>query len=136
MSNQDRRRHPRVRIQADVQFTILIPTETFSPYSYKGVTSDISMGGLCLRTGQIDRGNYLTLIREIRYVKIRLYLPNLEEPLHLRGRVAWWDFHDARGTDPSYCILGISFHTFTEEAGEEFRSILSELQDRVAAGRF
>lgn len=136
MSNQDRRRFPRVKIQADVQFTILIPTETFSPYSYRGVTLDISMGGICLRTGQIDRDNYLRLIREIRYVKLRLYLPNLDEPLHLRGRVAWWDFHDVRGDQPSFCILGIAFHDFTEEAGEEFRAILSELEDSVSAGRF
>lgn len=125
---KERRHYPRLKIEAPTTFTILIPTETFSPYNFKATTTDISLGGLCMRTGQIDKSNYLTLIREVRYVKLDLTLPNLEDPLHLRGRVAWWDFHDARGTKPSFCMLGIAFHTFTEEAKSDFLQILLDLE--------
>lgn len=129
--HDERRRYPRLKYKADVSFTILIPTETFSPYNYKAFTTDLSMGGLCMKTGQIDRKNFQTLIREIRYVKLNIYLPILDEALRLRGRVAWWDFHDARGTQPSFCMLGVAFHDFTDEAREEFLQILLNLEKHV-----
>jgi hypothetical protein len=129
----NRRAHTRIRFSAEASFHILLPTETFSPYHYRGTVTDISLGGLCVRTTQIDRATYTNLLREVRHVKISIRLPITPEPIYLRGKVVWWDFHDGRGLSPAYCNLGVSFHAFTPEAQAEFGALLDNLQAFIEA---
>jgi hypothetical protein len=108
-SGAERRAQPRFSVSVDVMLTIMLPEETFTPNQYRGVTSDISGGGCKLKTFQITKGEYLNLLRGIRFAKIEFHFDEKTVSL-ARGAIVWLDFHDASGPrDSSYCLLGVAF---------------------------
>jgi hypothetical protein len=127
----ERRRSNRFRLQADVMLTLLIPNETFSPFSLRGVALDVSIGGIRVKTYQLNKKDYLATLHGMSHAKLVLNLPHVEDPIHLAGRVVWTEFHEAKGEEKSHCLLGVSFYKFSDDALDDFQEVLNSLETHV-----
>lgn len=130
--NNDRRTNPRVRVQAEVLFSLLIPHETFSPRTYRGTTLDVSLGGMCFRCPNVPKDVYRQVLRGLSHAKLEVRFPTHEDPILLRGKIVWVDYHDPAGGKPAYCNFGVSYYSFTPEALSDYRQILEEVDRRTS----
>lgn len=129
MSNgPEKRKHRRLKISAEAHMTLLIPNQTFSPFTIRGIGTDISLSGICIKSYQLSKPDYLSLIRGMSHVKVSLFLPIFDEPIQLRGQVVWADFHDSKGVnDKAFCQLGISYYEFTLEAKQDLVEVFEAM---------
>lgn len=123
----ERRRHLRLPINLDLMLTIVLPEETFTPYKRRGVTTDLSASGACIKTYQLSRRDFSSLMKAIRFAKLELEPPG-QAPITLKGQIVWMDYHDATKFDRSYCMLGISL----VNVPEEYRELVSSLSLAMA----
>ena len=130
-ARDERRRFQRLPISGEVLMSVLMPHNTFSTFSIRGIATDISIGGMRIKTYQLQRQQYLDMIRGMSHAKLELRLPFLDEPLYFRGILAWSEYHDPTNREPAHCYLGLAFHEFTEEAQREFGEVLRLIADRV-----
>lgn len=93
-NNKERREHKRFHSDVEVHFDFIYDLETkvqFGivkdkegkpvPVKYKAVSRDISVGGLCLVTHQKTKQGDM--------VRLDLFLPKSEDPIHMEGKVEW-----------------------------------------------
>lgn len=126
-ANSDRRLHRRLPISAEAMVTILIPEETFSPNAVRGVAQDISVSGLKVKIYQFSQADYKDLIKGVRFAKIDLTLPYVDEPLVLRAQVVWVDYHDATRSDRAHCLLGMKFHNVDPAVAAKLEYVIDRL---------
>jgi len=124
----ERRHYPRLKINLDVKFALLIPHETFTALSLAGRTTDLAIGGMRLRTEDLEREQYLSILRGQSSIKVSLNHKSFITPIMLRGQVVWCDYHDATANEKKHCFLGVSFYNFTEGALEEYSNVLEQLE--------
>ncbi|MDK2970351.1 MAG: hypothetical protein PWP23_106 [Candidatus Sumerlaeota bacterium] len=127
-SDSERRRSARYRIALDCMVSLLIPHQTFTPHSIRGVTVDIAGEGMRLKTYSLTKKDFLDLIKGMSHVKIDIDDPFSEHPISLRGRVVWADYHDKTENDNPHCFLGISFYEFTPQAQRDFHDVMSRIE--------
>lgn len=128
---QNRRRHPWHGLQAKVIVDFLIPDETFTPHTFKGVAEDISLMGMRVRATEIPKERYMDFLRERPYARVRIILPHLEQPLFLRGRIVWAKYIRPQGLEPAHCQVGLCFNPFTDEARADFEEALRPIVGEV-----
>lgn len=126
-SGSERRLAARLSMSVDLMLTIMMPEETFTPFKRRGVTRDLSLGGLCIKTYQLTKQDYLSLLKMIRYAKIELE-PAPGKVINLRGQIVWMDYHDATKYDRAHCLLGICFQT----APQDYHDYLCDLTQQVS----
>jgi hypothetical protein len=131
----ERRGQRRLKVAVDAEVKLLVPHETFSPYPVHGTTIDLSVGGMCIRTGDLTKKLYGEVLRGMSHAKVTLRHSWLVAPLHVSGRVVWSEFHDPRPGSPSHCLLGIAFHPMDAEEARAFAAALDGIADRLTASR-
>lgn len=104
----ERRTEVRYRIPVPVTLFLLFPEETFSVREHKAIAADISLSGCRLRVDNLDKHDYLKLLRQIRFAKV-IFDFATSGLVEVRGRLVWLDYHDAKGSDIAHCHLGIHF---------------------------
>jgi hypothetical protein len=118
----ERRVEVRYRIPLPVALFLLFPEETFSVREHKAIAADISLSGCRLRVDNLDKHDYLKLLRQIRFAKVVFDFANLGM-IEVRGRLVWLDYHDAKGSDIAHCHLGIHFSDPSQAFGEALASL-------------
>ncbi|MBX3730046.1 MAG: PilZ domain-containing protein [Candidatus Sumerlaeia bacterium] len=131
----ERRGQRRLKIAIDAEIKLLVPHETFSPFPIHGITIDLSVGGMCVRTEEITKKLYGEVLRGMSHAKVTLRHSWLVAPLHVSGKVVWSEFHDPRPGQPSHCLLGIALHSMDAEEGRAFAAALDGIADRLTASR-
>lgn len=117
----DRRQHPRIRVEVPVEYRIRV-TETagrrYSPNDawVRGLTGNLSQSGLVLITQEPPADDVLlgmlkrTLTCEVEF---RLTLPRANAPIAGVGSIQWMQTPEAAG--PNWCEIGILFSGLPEE---------------------
>ncbi len=111
MSDQDRRSHPRLPIALKVEYKRL--NSFFADY-----TKNISRGGTFIRTK-----NPLSIGTEFMF---HLQVPNLPEPLALRGKVQWI-VHEHEASEDEEPGMGIGFVYESEADRDRIANIVEKL---------
>jgi len=115
----DRRKSERIRVQIRARIRILIPEESFSPFSHEGVIQDISLTGLKLKTWDVDEASYEILQSAEKHVRITFNPPNSRIAHILFGEIVWIDFNNT-GRNP-HTVYSIKFENLTERDREVIR---------------
>ena len=123
----EKRDQPRIPITAEALLAVLVPDETFSPNYVRGVATDISLSGVRVKSYQLTREDYHRLIRGVNFAKLNLTLPYVEEPVELRARIVWVEFHDRKAGDPPHCVLGLKFERLGQAATVRLQYVLNRL---------
>ena len=115
--HQDRRSSPRAPVDLDVEYRKL--NAFFQDY-----TRNISKGGTFIRTGKP-----LEVGTEFNF---KLTIPELPEPLSIRGRVQWVVSQENAGVDPSRADpgMGIQFIYGSDDERQRIESIVERLMKK------
>ncbi len=113
--------------------TILIPEETFSPNIVRCVATDVSLSGVRLKTYQLNKNDYLSLIKTVHFAKVVIELPYSQEPLNARASIVWVEYHEPKGGEGPYCILGLKFERLSKGGEQLLENAIARLaQDSIS----
>lgn len=127
----ERRRVRRFDVELPVTVRILVEEQTFSPFSFEGVCSNISGSGALAKVRDMTMETYKLLIHRSRYVRLTCNPEGREKPLLLFGKVVWYDYKEAPA--PSICQLGINFEQMEDDVVRDLESYLETLSARKGA---
>ena len=128
----DRRVAKRLSISATALMAIVIPDQTFTPNNLRAVATDISLTGLKVKSHQMTKDDYLKLIRGVNFAKVQVDLPYLEDPLELKGKVVWVEYHDRTESEAPCCLMGIAFDKLLPQIHARLEYVI----DRLSADSF
>lgn len=111
---EERRQDKRYESHLKARIRILIPEETFTPFSHEGVILDMSRRGMKVKTWDIDEATYKMLLTSTRQVRITFNPPKSDEAHTLFGRIVWLDFNNL-GRMP---IMSYGIH-FEQPSGDD-----------------
>lgn len=114
---RERRRYPRIASSLLTDYSI-----GDDPLYSKGVTQNISQGGICLNLCQeIEVGATL---------KLDIYLPDISEPVTAIGKLVW--IRETPGREYAY-EAGIKFDLFGPSFQINIKNYIQRIQDNRAA---
>lgn len=128
---QENRSFVRIPLSAETIVTLLIPDETATRLTVRGLASDISYSGIKIISYQIPKYRFLQLIKGRAHAEIKLILPSLDVPVYLKATVVWADYHEAKEGKQGFCALGMAFHKFSEEARKQFNDVLEHIAEQA-----
>lgn len=110
----------RIPCDLDASVKILVPDETFTPFSIEGKIKDINSGGVRLVTTTVEKDLWLLFVRKKLYIKAEIHFQNID--ITVNGRLAW--SHYDSNTEPPTCIIGIEFQSMDSEHQKKLHDAL------------
>lgn len=107
----DRRRYKRLERSYEIDFSIVrLPEDVLGLEGQKGVTRDVSQGGLCLDTTAVDYTIFKYLHDQNVFLDLRIQVPGESAPIKIIGKAAWFqELTDGRHR------IGISFRSLNKK---------------------
>ncbi len=126
---QERRSYKRIPVQLKARVRIIIPEETFTPFSHEGTILDMGPRGIKLKTWDIDDATYKMLLTSTRQVRITFTPPNSQLAHTFFGKIVWIDFNNT--ANPPITIYGVYLEKPTEEDIKVIELCLKTYQDET-----
>lgn len=123
-TGKERRQYVRLNTELDVDFTLNGEAGEIS--AHKGKTEDISLEGICLATDIFTKGQWESVARENKHLRLCIYFPGYKDEkvradaevqsIAVEAEVVWQ--HVKKGGEKDMCSLGLHF-TNIEKSGQE-----------------
>lgn len=108
----DRRKYTRLAKRYDVEFSIVrLPEDALGLDGQKGHTMDVSRGGLCLETLEVDYTIFKYLHEHNVFLNILVMVPGEARPIKLVGKAAWF-----QEISEGHYRIGIAFRSISRTA--------------------
>lgn len=120
---KDSRRTARAHVQIPVQFSIIIPEETFTAEQRPGVMLNLSENGAMIEAA-LPQHVYATLLHRVRYCRLEITEPP-ELATRVTGRAVWLHPRVRRGETVYH--IGLYFENCPDAVVEKFRNYLDTL---------
>jgi len=121
----ERRQYSRLSSDVIVRVRILIPEQTFTPFTHEAVIVDLSERGMKLRTQDIDEATYKMLLHSTRMVRITFTPPATQKAHTLFGKIVWVDYNNL--VHPPLTQYGISLEKINDIDKEVIQKCLETL---------
>jgi hypothetical protein len=118
----ERRTENRCPCHIPAQVKILVPEETFTPFQFTSIISDISERGMKLQTWEIDTATYHKILTSSRLIRVTFQIPETEKSHILFGKIHWLDFNNK--VKIPITTYGIQYEEITEEDKEVIHQCL------------
>jgi hypothetical protein len=125
----DKRQHVRFPSNVIARVRILIPEQTFTPFTHEAIILDLSEQGMKMRTFDIDVSTFKLLMSNTRMVRVTFTPPNTEKAHTLFGRIVWLDYNNL--TTPPTIQYGIALEPTNENDKKVIQSCIYYLKHRT-----
>ncbi len=125
----ERREFQRYASYVIARIRVLIPEETFSPFSHDALILDISEKGMKVESHDVDDPFYKMLLSAPRMVRITFTPPETEKAHTLFGKIAWIDYNNK--VNPPILKYGIYFEPVDEEDKRVIHLCLKSLSQGI-----
>jgi len=125
----DRRHQGRLALNAEALIRLILPEETLSPRSFRGVATDISPEGMKVRTYQVERDQFLHLRRHTTLLcDVTIELPYLHDPLQMRGVVAWMHYEEGNRKEGDHVVIGVRLDLSATDGTRRLHYVLNRVE--------
>jgi hypothetical protein len=124
----DKREYLRYQSSVIARVRIIIPEQTFTPFTHDAIILDMSELGMKLRTYDIDISTFKLLMSSTRMVRITFTPPSTEKAHTLFGKIVWLDFNNL--TSPPTIQYGVALEPTDEKDKNVIRTCTKFLESK------
>lgn len=107
-ASADNRTYLRLEYAVPVEFTIVRLQGDLPGLDWeKGSTSDVSKGGLCLKTNKLSESTIKFLDHQNIYLEVRMHLPLTAEPIKAVTELVWYK------KDNNKFVIGLKYRSIS-----------------------
>jgi len=121
----ERRQYLRLSSDVIARVRILIPEQTFTPFTHEAAIVDLSERGMKLITQDIDEAAYKMLLLSTRMVRITFTPPATQKAHTLFGKIVWVDYNNQ--VHPPLTQYGVSLEKINDIDKEVIQKCLETL---------
>lgn len=125
-SGKEQRRALRIPVQIPVNFSIIIPEETFTSEQREGTMVNLSENGGMIEA-VLPQHVYASLLHRVRYCRVEITEPP-ELATRVTGRAVWLHPKVRRGE--TVYQIGLYFDDIPDAVAEKFRRFIAEAATR------
>lgn len=103
-----------------LQLEIVMPDQTFRPYTLNGLIQNLSMGGVKVLLQDASQELFTLLVSARRYAKLSCQMAEWSILDHTSCSVVWVDYYAV--PDPTECLVGLSFQRDIPELAQMLSS--------------
>ncbi|MCA9408266.1 MAG: PilZ domain-containing protein [Candidatus Omnitrophica bacterium] len=110
----ENRKYKRLETHIPIDFTIVrINSELPGVDWEKGLTCNVSRGGLCLETDELSENTIRFLSKEGIYLDMRIHAPIASAPVKAVGEIVWHKSLDPKNS--KHYMIGVKYQSITDE---------------------